>query len=68
LSKQAFFYLSLNVGSLFSNSVLMFFEDMDRWWVVGFQVRPAGARRPPPPPQPRAAALAALHEKKEAIR
>uniref|UniRef100_A0A0E0LB33 Major facilitator superfamily (MFS) profile domain-containing protein n=1 Tax=Oryza punctata TaxID=4537 RepID=A0A0E0LB33_ORYPU len=44
-SKQAFFclfYLSLNVGSLFSNSVLVFFEDRGNW-VVGFWVSTAAA-------------------------
>ena len=43
--KQAFFclfYLSLNVGSLFYNSVLVFFEDRGRW-VAGFWVSTAAA-------------------------
>uniref|UniRef100_A0A0D3GFZ7 Major facilitator superfamily (MFS) profile domain-containing protein n=1 Tax=Oryza barthii TaxID=65489 RepID=A0A0D3GFZ7_9ORYZ len=43
--KQAFFclfYLSLNVGSLFSNFVLVFFEDRGRW-VAGFWVSTAAA-------------------------
>ncbi|KAF0901424.1 hypothetical protein E2562_000305, partial [Oryza meyeriana var. granulata] len=44
-SKQAFFflfYLALNVGSLFSNSVLAFVEDRGKW-VVGFWVSTAAA-------------------------
>ncbi|EEE65613.1 hypothetical protein OsJ_21165 [Oryza sativa Japonica Group] len=43
--KQAFFclfYLSLNVGSLFYNSVLVFFEDRGPW-VAGFWVSTAAA-------------------------
>uniref|UniRef100_A0A0D9WPJ4 Major facilitator superfamily (MFS) profile domain-containing protein n=1 Tax=Leersia perrieri TaxID=77586 RepID=A0A0D9WPJ4_9ORYZ len=45
LSKRAFFclfYLSLNVGSLFSNSVLAFFEDRGNW-VPCFLVSSAAA-------------------------
>ncbi|CAN6246340.1 unnamed protein product [Urochloa humidicola] len=44
-SKVAFFsyfYLSLNVGSLFSNTVLVYYEDSGRW-VMGFWVSAAAA-------------------------
>lgn len=37
-SKTAFFsyfYLALNLGSLFSNTVLVYFEDSGKWW-LGF--------------------------------
>ncbi|KAF8729658.1 hypothetical protein HU200_017610 [Digitaria exilis] len=44
-SKVAFFsyfYLALNVGSLFSNTVLVYYEDSGRW-VMGFWVSTAAA-------------------------
>nr|AGT17043.1 Proton-dependent oligopeptide transporter family [Saccharum hybrid cultivar R570] len=44
-SKVAFFsyfYLALNVGSLFSNTVLVYYEDSGRW-VMGFWVSAAAA-------------------------
>uniref|UniRef100_A0A0E0NK49 Uncharacterized protein n=1 Tax=Oryza rufipogon TaxID=4529 RepID=A0A0E0NK49_ORYRU len=44
-SKVAFFsyfYLALNVGSLFSNTVLVYYEDEGRW-VMGFWVSAAAA-------------------------
>ncbi|XP_060207564.1 protein NRT1/ PTR FAMILY 7.3-like [Lycium barbarum] len=44
-SKQAFFsyfYLALNLGSLFSNTVLDYFED-DGMWALGFWVSAASA-------------------------
>lgn len=44
-SKQSFFcyfYLSLNIGSLFSNSILAFYEDRGMW-VMGFWVSSAAA-------------------------
>ncbi|TVU28263.1 hypothetical protein EJB05_19774 [Eragrostis curvula] len=44
-SKVAFFsyfYMALNVGSIFSNSVLVYYEDLGRW-VMGFWVSAAAA-------------------------
>jgi solute carrier family 15 (peptide/histidine transporter), member 3/4 len=31
----SYFYLALNVGSIFSNTVLVYYEDLGQW-VMGF--------------------------------